>query len=145
MLGPTANVIFAVLLTAAVGIWLRRHLHRRDWPIAAAFLVAVALTGFFGFRLVDRALYWTNPAHQHQAPQPWMTVGFLARSWHLPPPELAQAIGITDGSMRGLRLSEIAEVQGIPIEALIDTLNDRLAQERTRADGPDEPGATSPP
>lgn len=145
MLGPTANLIFAIMLTVAVGLWLRPHVYRRDWPIAAAFLVAVALTGYFGFRLVDRALYWTDPAHQHQAPEPWMTVGYLARSWQMPPHMLAGAIGIGDGSMRGLRLSEIAEAQGIAVEDLIAILNQRLAQERNRTQDQGQPAPAPRP
>ncbi|WBU54687.1 hypothetical protein [Paracoccus sp. SCSIO 75233] len=140
MFGPTANLIFAVLLTAVTGLWLSRRLSKRDWPLGAAFLLAVALSGFFGFRLVDRALYWADPDHLHQEPAPWMTVGYLARSWKMPPQELGRTLDLEPEDIRGNRLSDIAEETGIPVAELIDRLNQRLAQETLR-DGRDR-GAT---
>lgn len=136
MFGPEINLIFAALLTLGVGWWLRGRVRRHDWPLAAAFLLAVALTGFFGFRMVDRALYWTNPAHAQQMPEGWMTIRYLARSWHLPPDELAGTIGLGKAETRGRRLSEIAQQQGIPLAALIARLNARLAAETPRKTPP---------
>lgn len=131
MFGPAVNLIFALLVTLAVGFWLYRKVRRQDRLIAAAFLLAVALSSFFGFRLVDRALYWANPAHHGMAPEPWMSPGLIEHSWHLPPQSLAPVIGIAPDQARRRSLTEIADMMGEPVDRLIA---------RIRAVLPETPG-----
>lgn len=119
MFGPLINLIFTAMVTVGVGLWLARRVQRRDWPIAAGLLLAVALTVYFGFRLVDRSLYWANPDHYAMTPQPWMSPGMIERSWQLPPRSLAPVIGIDPGQGKGKSLDDIARQRGEPVEALI--------------------------
>lgn len=109
---------------------------RANRLLAVALVLAVALSGFFGWRLVDRALYWSDPAHIHQRPAPWMTIGYLSRSWHMPPSELAQALDLPPDHPRGRNFSEIAADQGVPVSDVLDRLSARLAQESLRDGGP---------
>ncbi|MDO5657735.1 MAG: hypothetical protein Q4G36_05380 [Paracoccus sp. (in: a-proteobacteria)] len=102
-------------------------------PLAAiALVLALALSGFFGWRLVDRALYWSDPAHIHQPPAPWMTIGYLARSWHIAPDELAQALDLPPDHPRRRNFAEIAAEQGVPVSDVLNRLSARLAQETAR-------------
>lgn len=87
--------------------------------VVIAFALAVALTAFFGGRMVMRAVYWSVPEHHRQMPEPWMTPGYLARSWHLPNGALDPVLGVTPhGSRRSLE--EIARDRGIPVTRLLD-------------------------
>ncbi len=111
--------------------------HRQ--PVALiGFVLALAVAGFFAWRFVDRAIYWSDSAHIHQAPQPWMTLGYVARSWLVDPHDLATALNLDPGAQRGRRLEEIAADQGVPVQEVIDRLNARLAQE-TLSPPPPEP------
>lgn len=104
--------------------------------LAVALVLAVALSGFFGWRLVDRALYWSDPAHIHQPPAPWMTIGYLSRSWHIPPDELARALDLPPDHQRRRNFAEIAADQGVPVSDVLERLSARLAQEALRHGGP---------
>lgn len=120
MFGPLANLIFAAALAVLGGFALRGRVRRADRPVAAAFLLALALAGFFGFRLVDRALFWMAPSHQRMTPAPWMTLGFIERSWRLPPRSLRDVVLAPDeAGPRGRTLERIAKDRGVPVAQVI--------------------------
>ncbi|NHB77212.1 hypothetical protein [Rhodobacter calidifons] len=87
--------------------------------LTTAFLIACAVTLFFSGRFVVTAIYWAN--HQEEPIRPWMTVGYIARSWNLTPPQIDQAVGLPGPKVKGhpQPLSEIARDRGIPVEELI--------------------------
>ena len=60
--------------------------------LASAFAVALLLTLWFGGQSIARAIYWADPQHQNQDVAGWMTVGYIARSWQVPPSELASEL-----------------------------------------------------
>ncbi|MFV0411007.1 MAG: hypothetical protein ACK5LJ_15310 [Paracoccus sp. (in: a-proteobacteria)] len=144
MFGLTINVIFAAVITVIAALILKRHIQRRDQPVAIAFLIAIALIAFFGFRVIDRALYWTDPAHRQQAPEAWMTIGYLSKSWHIPPPELARALGVRPDERHGRNLAEIAADHDMSTDQIIGLLAEtlpRLSAKRPAPDpGPDGAG-----
>lgn len=76
--------------------------------------------------MVARALYWADPAHHRQIPEPWMTPGYIARSWHLPPETVDAAIGVTDSRTLFDKgpptLERIAAQEGVPVGDLIGRL-----------------------
>lgn len=112
----------------------------RRAPVAlVGFALALALSLFFGWRMVDRAIYWSDPAHIHQTPEPWMTLGYIGQSWHVDPHDLAVALALDPEARRGRRLSEIAADQGVPVEVVIDRLSARLSRETTRLPPPGAP------
>lgn len=47
MLGPVANLVFAVVVTLLASLMLRRKVGKRDRTVAVGFLIAVALVSFF--------------------------------------------------------------------------------------------------
>lgn len=107
---------------------------RRLWAeqrlVLIAFVIAVGLAAFFGGRIVVRAVYWANPAHHRQLPEPWMTPGYIARSWHLRPEEIDRTLGegvgpgfIPDGPPT---LERIAAKLGVPVGELTARLTTAL-------------------
>lgn len=101
--------------------------------------MAAAVTLFFVARITLRALFWLDPAHHDMTPQPWMTVGFIARSWQLDPAKIDTKAGFPspgEGKGHPLTLIEIARQRGVPVaevitevEAVVLTL---MAQERQK-------------
>ncbi|TXH99510.1 MAG: hypothetical protein E6Q76_19800, partial [Rhizobium sp.] len=51
--------------------------------LASALLVASALTLFFAARFFYGVVYWSQ--HHEEPIRPWMTVGYVGKSWDLNP------------------------------------------------------------
>lgn len=91
------------------------------WALSG-FVLAAAVTLFFLVHIVVRAAFWLDPAHHDMTPQPWMTVGFIGRSWDLDPAEIDARAGLpAPARERGhpLTLAEIARQRGVPVEQVI--------------------------
>lgn len=95
-------------------------LWHRHPAILTAFVLALAVTLVFGIRFAVSALYWSDPAHRMQGPEPWMTPRYIARSWDRDAAEIAAAVGLGPET-RGERptLSEIARQRGVPVEVVL--------------------------
>ena len=102
--------------------------------LTSAFLVACAVTLFFAGATADRAVYWSM--HREQPVSPWMTVGYVGRSWGLDPRELNALANLPLPEEKGhaLTLAEIAQDRGVPIETIIAEIE--AAVETLRAKGP---------
>jgi hypothetical protein len=87
--------------------------------LTSAFLLACAVTLFFAGRFVFQVVYWAN--HQDVTIQPWMTVGYIARSYDLDPRELDRMAGLPLPVVKGRPqpLQEIAKDRGVPVEDII--------------------------
>jgi hypothetical protein len=109
-----------------------RRLWRHHPYLVASFVLATVLTLFFAGRLVRQTLYWSDPAHHQEQLQGWMTLGYVAKSWHLPAAEIATALGI-DPSQRPQPLSEIAKARGIPEAQLIGAVQAAIADFAAKA------------
>lgn len=96
-------------------LWRQRPL------LVSAFVLTTALTLFFGIRFIAQAVYWANPAHHQQAIEPWMTAGYIGKSWDLDPRALDAQAGLPLPQEKGRPqpLSEIAQDRGIPVADLI--------------------------
>lgn len=113
---------------SAPGALLARLWHEQR-AVLVAFVLALGLTGFFGGRIVVRAVYWANPEHHRQDPEPWMTPAYIARSWHLPNAAVEAIVGFDPAqydSKRRPSLARIARGRGEPVEALIADLRAAL-------------------
>ena len=95
----------------------------RSHPYAlGGFVLAAAVTLFFVVHIVLRAAFWLDPAHHDMTPQPWMTVGFIAKSWALNPAEIDAKAGFPSpvkGKGRPLTLMDIAKQRGVPVAEVI--------------------------
>lgn len=114
------------------------RLWREQRAVLVVFVLALALTGAFGGRIVVRALYWATPGHQQQDPEPWMTPAYIARSWDLPNAAVDAIVGFDPAQYDGRRrpsLARIARGRGEPVEALIADLRAALPGLRALPEG----------
>ena len=82
-----------------------------------AFTVAAALTLFFAIRTTAFFIYWSN--HQNVEIEGWMTIGYVAHSYRLPPEELQKALGYDPRKPERRPLGRIAQETGEPLPELI--------------------------
>ena len=94
------------------------------WLVLFAFLLTVLVTGIFAVRTVRRAVYWHN--HRDEPIRAWMSVGYVARSYRVPPPVLYQAIGVDPQPHDRRPLREIARRQNRSVEAVILDLQNAI-------------------
>ncbi|TCP93194.1 hypothetical protein C8J42_102975 [Sphingomonas sp. PP-CE-1A-559] len=66
----------------------------RPWrkALIALFVAVVAFTGYHAVRTVSDAIYWN--AHRDEPIERWMTIGYVAHSYHVPPHVLHQALNL---------------------------------------------------
>ncbi len=97
--------------------------------LVTSFLLACALTLFFGVRFVSQAIYWSDPAHHNQSVQGWMTVGYVARSWDLNGREIDAIAGLPLPEVKGhpQPLLEIARDRGVPVADVIAEVERAIA------------------
>ncbi|MDE3027267.1 MAG: hypothetical protein KGH84_02565 [Paracoccaceae bacterium] len=79
-----------------------------------AFVLCFGAAVLFGIRSVYYAIYWSNPAHQFEALQPWMTPGYIAHSYRVDPHKLAEALVVPPENGRRPTLGSLAEAAGLP-------------------------------
>lgn len=91
--------------------------HHRTALLLTGLALAIALV--FAAKLTIHLVYWNN-THAVR-PEPWMTPGYVARSWRQHPEDIRSALGVAQDARR-LSLSDIAELQGRPVEAVIADL-----------------------
>lgn len=92
---------------------LWRHHPRLSLAFALTSLLALAFLTRFLFALV----YWS--AHHEEPLGPWMTVGYVARSWDVSPPVLNDLLGLGRPEGKPMTLQDIAQLRGIPVEDLM--------------------------
>ncbi len=101
----------------------------KNHPFAATgFLLATAITLFFIVRIVTSAIYWADPAHHNETVKPWMTVGYIAKSWGLDPREIDILAGLPTPKDHGpWTIKEIALARGVEVQVVIDQVNATIA------------------
>jgi len=106
------------------------------------FALALALTGFFGFRVVMTTVFWSDPRHTDQQIESWMPLGYIARSWDVPLDVVFDAINVRPDERRWRRLDRLAETRDVPVGALIDTIDQAI--EAYRQARPDTSSGPNP-
>lgn len=103
----------------------------RPW-LTSAFLLACAVTLFFAGRFTVYTAYWAT--HQEVPVEPWMTVGYVARSWGIDPRTLDEAAGLPEPEVKGRPqpLVEIARDRGVPVAEVIADVEAALAELRAQ-------------
>jgi hypothetical protein len=110
----------------------------RQWLVVAAFVLAVSATGLFAVRTVRRAIYWRY--HRDEAIRPWMSLGYIAHSYRVPPWVLHQALGLPlKPDRRPIR--QIAGEQGRSVDQVIEILQTAIVHSRP----PYPPPSAAPP
>jgi hypothetical protein len=85
--------------------------------LVSAFAFSAALAFFFLVRFVVGVIYWQ--VHENEPIRPWMTVGYVGRSWDLNPGAVAQEAGLPPRDGRPLTFEEIADRRGVPVQEVI--------------------------
>jgi hypothetical protein len=114
-----------------------KNLTWRKSLVAVAFLLSLSVAVVFVVRAVRPVIYWHY--HQDEPIRGWMSLGYVAHSYHVPPHVLHQALGLPDKpDKRPLR--EIAKEQNRSMDEVRTLLLQAIAQ--TRQPHPESP---SPP
>ena len=108
---------------------LVKRLWRTHRLLLIAFTVAAVLTLFFAFRTVAFYVYWAG--HQNLPVEGWMTIGYVAHSYRVPPEELQKALGFDPQRPNRHPLGRIAREAGIPLNEMIDRVEAAIAAART--------------
>jgi hypothetical protein len=109
-------------------------LARRHPKLFAAFVLALVLALFFAGRIVVRAVYWSQ--HREEAVAPWMTVGYVGRSWRLDPRAIDAEAGLPLPEGRPLTLEQIAASRGVPVAQVIAEVEAAIATLRAASPKP---------
>jgi len=101
-------------------------------PVATALLsISIILLVVFTLRLT--VFFLRPPPPRDMTIQPWMTPGFVAHSWHIPPDVMAAVLQIEPNrSGRMQNLDHLAIERGIPVEELIKTIESAIAEFRSQ-------------
>jgi hypothetical protein len=114
----------------------------RQWLVVLAFVLVVSFTGIFAVRTVRRAIYWHY--HQDEPIRPWMSVGYVAHSYNVPPWVLHQALGIPPKPDRR-PIREIAREQNRSVDEVIAILQDAIVHSRPPYPRPPDAPPNAPP
>jgi len=106
-----------------------RKFDRQQWLVLLAFLLVLSFTGFFAVRTVQRAVYWRH--HRDERIRPWMSIGYVARSYRVPPHILYESLGLTQRPDRR-PIRAIARAQNRSVDDVISTLEQAIADARAR-------------
>jgi hypothetical protein len=87
-----------------------RNFSWRQWLVVALFVLVLGATVVHTTRTVRRAAYWRE--HRDEPIRGWMTVGYVAHSYHVPPHVLYAALNLPQKKPHDKRpLREIAREQ----------------------------------
>jgi hypothetical protein len=105
-----------------------KSLNWRQWLLLVAFLFVVGFTGLHAFRFVRSTVYWHR--HRDETIRGWMTIGYVAHSYHVPPYILYEALGLPNKPPDRRPLREIAKAQNRSIEETRAVLQDAIVHAR---------------
>ncbi|HXU35535.1 MAG TPA: hypothetical protein VN937_04175 [Blastocatellia bacterium] len=115
------------------------RLRWHQWLVVAAFILVLVFTGLHAFRAVRHAVYWSH--HRDEPIHGWMSVGYVARSYHVPPRVLYDALGLQHTPHDRKPIRQIAHEQNRTVPAVIAVLENAIA----RARQPESPPPTAGP
>ena len=122
-----------------------KKLSWRQSLVSVAFLLSVAIAVVFVVRAVQPVIYWHY--HQDEPIRGWMTMGYVAHSYHVPRHVVHSAIGLPDQPPDRRPLREIAKAQHRSTDEIRTALLAAIVQaRRIQAASPApsaKPGATS--
>jgi hypothetical protein len=114
-----------------------KRLNWQQWLLLAAFLFVVGFTGLHAFRFVRSTVYWHN--HRDEPIRGWMTIGYVAHSYHVPPHILYEALGLPNRPHDRRPLREIAKAENRSIEEIKAVLQDAIVHARPPYPPPSPP------
>ena len=121
-----------------------RSFNWKQWLVLIAFVIVVGFTVSWGVRALTIAAYWQY--HEDEPIESWMTVGYVAHSYHVPPHVLFKSLGLPHKPPDSRPLSEIANEQDISIDDVRAKLTDAIIHARPpypEPPPPDDDGGVS--
>jgi hypothetical protein len=110
-----------------------KELGWRQWTLLLSLVLTVAIVCLFAFRAFEHI-----PHRRVDEPiRPWMSVPYIAHSYHVPPHVLFQAIGLPRKPPDKRPIKQIARAQNRPVEDLIKDLQDAIIRTRSSYPPPD--------
>jgi hypothetical protein len=97
-----------------------------------SFLLVAALALFFAGRILWGVVYWAE--HRNEDVQPWMTVGYVGRSWDIDPREIDLRAGLPLPEGHPLTLQEIASQRGVPVAEIVALVEATIAEMQAERD-----------
>lgn len=89
--------------------------------LIAALIGAIGFTAYHVARVVNDAIYWN--VHKDEPIEGWMTLGYVAHSYHVPPHILFIALGMQPGPPERRNIAAIAAARGqsvAQVSAILD-------------------------
>jgi|SRR5581483_11173487 len=99
-----------------------------QWAVVFAFVFVLGFTTIHAYRVIHRASYWRH--HRDEPIRGWMTVGYVAHSYHVQPRVLYQALGLQNHPPDRRPLYQIAKSQNRSMEQVRTILIDAIANAR---------------
>ncbi len=114
----------------------------QQWLVAIMFLLVLGFTALYAVRTTRDAIYWHY--HQDEPIHGWMTVGYVAHSYRVPPHILYRALGLPHKPPDKRPLREIAKSQNRSMDETRSILQDAITHARPPYPPPPPPdeGAT---
>lgn len=103
-----------------------KNLFRQHPKLVSALALTTALALFFALKFLVGVAYWSQ--HQKETIRPWMTIGYVAKSWGLKAHEIDLRAGLPHPPERPLTLIEIAKIQNISVEDVIKHVEATVAE-----------------
>lgn len=100
--------------------------------LLVSFLLVAALALFFAGRILWGVVYWAE--HRNEDVQPWMTVGYVGRSWEFDPREIDRRAGLPLPEGHPLTLQEIARQRGVPVAEIVALVEATVAEMQAERD-----------
>ena len=120
-----------------------KSLNWQQRAVVAAFIIVAAFTAFQASRAIRHALYWSH--HRDEPIHGWMSVGYVARSYRVPPNLLYEALGVQHQPHDRKPIRQIAREQNRPVHEVINILQDAIARARQSAVQPAQSGSAGTP
>ncbi len=103
----------------------------KEWLLALGFVLSLGITAL----ALVRSVHVVSSARQGEPIRPWMTVPYIARSYHVSSSILYEAVGLPSTSHDRRPLVQIAREQRQPVQAVMAGVQRAL----------EEAGASPPP
>ena len=100
----------------------------QQWLVVIMFLLALGFIGLHSVRTIRGAIYWHH--HQDAPIRGWMTIGYVAHSYRVPPHILYQALGLPHMPPDKRPLHRIAKSQNRSMDEIRVILQDAITHAR---------------
>jgi hypothetical protein len=99
-----------------------------QWLVVAMFLLVGGFTTYKAVHMARKAIYWQS--HRDEPIHGWMSVGYVAHSYRVPPHVLYLALGLPHKTPDKRPLLEIAKIQHRSMDEISAVLQNAIIHVR---------------